>query len=132
MSILGAFNTQLENLSKSLTERFPEDVDLKIAAKAVSTLKSVNPKKNIEFFRGYVYVYKSMIEEKNEDFFISSDLMDTVKNSSGALGIEVNTDEAYNIMDRLKAHWCSLDMTEKENIWTYLQVLIKLVDRYYN
>ena len=131
MSILGAFNTQLENFSKSLTERFPEDLDMKVASKAVSTLKSVNPKKNIELFRGYVYVYKTMIETKNEEFLINGDIMNGIESCSSELGIDVNKDEAYDIIGRLRNHWCSLDDSEKNNIWTYLQVLIKLTDKYY-
>lgn len=132
MSFLGAFNTQLENFASSLTQRFPEDTDLKVAARAVSTLKSVNPKKNIEFFKAYVYCYKHIIEAKSDSFFLESDLLKEITANSSSLGVSVDSGEANMIISRLRTHWVSLTDEEKENIWKYLNVLIKLVEKYYS
>jgi len=132
MSFLGAFNTQLENFASSLTQRFPDDTDLKVAARAVTTLKSVNPKKNIEFFKAYVYCYKHIIEAKSESFFLESDLLKEITSNSSSLGVSVDSGEANVIISRLRTHWVSLTDEEKENIWKYLNVLIKLVEKYYS
>ena len=43
---------------------------------------------------------------------------------------ENKTSENENIMNTLKLEWKSLEDDEKDHIWKYLQVLMKLTDKY--
>ena len=121
--IVNTFNLQLINLATVLSKRFEDDNDLKLAVTGIQTLKKANSNKNIEMFTMYVYKYRDKIMTKNEEMlldtnFVSDNLSDT--SDTGA----------FDIMSKLKAKWMSLAPEEKENIWKYLQVLIKLTDKH--
>jgi len=121
--IVNTFNLQLINLATVLSKRFEDDNDLKLAVTGIQTLKKANSNKNIEMFTMYVYKYRDKIMTKNEEMlldtnFVSDNLEDT--SDTGA----------FDIMSKLKAKWMSLAPEEKENIWKYLQVLIKLTDKH--
>ena len=60
---------------------------------------------------------------KNEELLLETDF------------VSENTDKqddssAFDIMAKLKGKWQELNNKEKENIWKYLQVLIKLTDKH--
>ena len=121
--VVNTFNTQLINLAEALSDRFKDDGDLKLALTGIKTLKANNSNKNIEMFTLYVYKYRDKIMEKNEKLlletdFVSENLDDDDDNS------------AFDIMSKLKTKWQSLNDEEKNNIWKYLQVLIKLTDKH--
>ena len=120
-STLSVFCNQLHNFNKTLSDRFPENKDLSLCLTAVETLKSSNSKKLIEIYVLYIYKYKSDVMNKNEKFLLETNFLDNYRDMS---------DIDYQIMNNLKLNWRSLDDNEKESIWKYLQVLMKLVDKY--
>ena len=41
-----------------------------------------------------------------------------------------DAENGFDIMKNLRLNWKMLDDNERENIWKYLQVLIKITDKY--
>ncbi len=121
--VIKTFNTQLINLTEALTKRFDDDADLKLALTGIKTLKANNSNKNIEMFTLYVYKYRDKIMEKNEKLLLETDFVSENLNKD-------KDSSAFDIMAKLKAKWQSLNNEEKDNIWKYLQVLIKLTDKH--
>ena len=117
------FNNQIYNLVNTLSKRFPEDKDIKLAVTVIETLKSTNPKKSIDVFLLHAYKYRDRIMSQEENFFLE-------KEYSTANTEEVKNQFSVNIIQNLKDNWGSLDSNERENIWKYLKVLIKLTDKY--
>ena len=117
------FNNQIYNLVNTLSKRFPEDKDIKLAVTVIETLKSTNPKKSIDVFLLHAYKYRDRIMSQEENFFLE-------KEYSTANTEEVKNQFSVNIIQNLKDNWESLDSNERENIWKYLKVLIKLTDKY--
>ena len=120
-STLKTFNNQLISFSKTLTTRFPENKDLSLGLTGIEALNSCNPKKNIELFTFYVYKYRDRILSKDQtlletDFVTEHSLEDA--------------ENGFDIMKNLRLNWKMLDDNERENIWKYLQVLIKITDKY--
>tara|TARA_B110001469_G_C9547915_1_gene271889 strand:+ start:243 stop:614 length:372 start_codon:yes stop_codon:yes gene_type:complete len=119
-TILTAFNTQLINFTDELIILCPEEHDFKVFKNGILLLKRTNPRKIIELFNVYVVKYKESILEKNETFFLDNNYND-----------DIDTDDIenlYSIINKLKKYWCSLSDSNKETVWKYLQVLIKLND----
>ena len=121
--VIKTFNTQLINLTEALTKRFDDDADLKLALTGIKTLKANNSNKNIEMFTLYVYKYRDKIMQKNEKLLLETDFVSENLNKD-------KDSSAFDIMAKLKAKWQSLNNEAKDNIWKYLQVLIKLTDKH--
>lgn len=121
--VVNTFNTQLINLAEALSDRFKDDGDLKLALTGIKTLKANNSNKNIEMFTLYVYKYRDKIMEKNEKLLLETDFVSENLDQD-------DDNSAFDIMSKLKSKWQSLNDEEKNNIWKYLQVLIKLTDKH--
>jgi hypothetical protein len=121
--VINTFNTQLINLAEALSDRFQDDGDLKLALTGIKTLKANNSNKNIEMFTLYVYKYRSKIMNKEEDLLLETDFVS--ENAD-----DKNDSSAFDLMSKVKSKWKSLNTAEKDNIWKYLQVLIKLTDKH--
>lgn len=117
------FNNQIYNLVNTMSRRFPNDKDIKLAVTVIETLKSTNPKKSIDVFLLYAYKYRDRIMAQEEAFFLEREY-------STANSEEIKKKFSVNIIQNLKDNWSSLDLNERENIWKYLKVLIKLTDKY--
>jgi len=140
-SIVKVFNNQLYNFVNTLSERFPENKEIKLGLTGIETLKSYNPKKSIEYFILYGYKYRQYIMAKDSVGLKKLNLDDELaklKTSDEALSAlahlkkKVNTAEyeGIDIMQLIIGYWDSLANDEQENIWKYLQVLITLSDKY--
>lgn len=124
-STLKIFNNQMLSFANVLTNRFSDNSSLSLAVSGLEALSSCNPKKTIELFTLYVYQYRDRIMDKNEEFIMTTDFVN--ENYS-----DVNASSKYasEMMVSLKNNWGTLNQSEKENIWKYLQVLVKLTDKY--
>ena len=118
MSILSAFNTQLENLAVELQSLFPKDKNILNYVTAIQLLKKNNPRKLHTMFKTYIYVYKQEIMSTEETFFLKNSFNHIANNDSGIM-----------IMKSLKQYWTSLSDKTKSNIWLYLKVLIRLAEK---
>ena len=126
MSALTAFTTQLSNLSNNLVELYPNDPDLQFTKTSISLLKSTNPRKLQQMFHKYLPQYKEQIMNKNESFLKEHDF---VSDTDAAQNSKDTQDYANSIMTNLKKYWNDIDEESKDNIWKYLQVLIKLDEK---
>tara|TARA_Y100000389_G_C17225150_1_gene395258 strand:+ start:52 stop:444 length:393 start_codon:yes stop_codon:yes gene_type:complete len=125
MSIIKIFNNQLISFSNTLVERFPNNKNFKIALTGIETIKMANPRKNIDMFLLYVYKYRDRVMVKDEKFMLKNDFI-----SENFEEKELGVSSSFLIMDSIKENWKSLENSEKNNIWKYLQVLVKLCDKY--
>ena len=50
MSIIKIFNNQLYSFANTLSERFPENTNFKIAVTGIETIKMANPNKEVISF----------------------------------------------------------------------------------
>lgn len=73
MSNLTAFNNQLENFICFLEKTFPDNMNVKTYHNSISMLRKVNPRKIVDFFNKYIYVYKEQIMNNDAKFFIDRD-----------------------------------------------------------
>ena len=119
------FNIQIINFANVLVKRFPEDSELKFALTGLETLRTVNPLNNVEIFTVYIYKYRDKIMDKNEDLLLNVDFV----NENPSMISDENPSSAFDVMVRLKNNWNLLQPDEKDNIWKYLQVLVKLTDK---
>ena len=92
-------------------------------------LKSVNPRKIIEQFLINIQPYKEKIKSRDEKFFIDKNYKEDVdKNVSDESYSQSSLDEILN----LKLIWNTLDDSNKNIIWDYFNVLVKLTELEYN
>jgi hypothetical protein len=120
--MLQTFNNQLNQLSQVLSNRFPANKELLLTSTSIRALSKCNKNKPIELFTLYVYRYRELIVNKQESLILSTDFTSDLNKQPGS--------HSFNIMINLKDCWKSLTDDEKVNIWTYLQVLIKLTDKH--
>ena len=124
-SILKTFNNQIYNLFVTLTKRFPNNRELKIALTGIETLKFANQRIIMEIFLVHGYKFKEKIVNKDNTFFLKYD------HSKEEYCVS-NLSSSLNIIKNLKNCWKDLETDEQENIWKYLQVLVTLADKYVN
>ena len=122
MSYLTAFNTQLTNFIDELINLFPKDKEISLAKDTIMFLKKTNPRKIIEFFRDYFLKYENKIKTRDVSFFIDKDYNNEVSEYVKSL----------NVITNLKNYWKNLSQNTKDNIWLYMNVLVKLCKKYYN
>ena len=122
MSILGAFNNVLINFIEDCILVFPEENDFKVYKKGLEFVIKYNPKKGLTIFDEYSKLYRQKIMDKNEEFFMENKYEDITK---------YNDPEIFTIINKIKVYWKLLDTNNKEKIWDYLGLLIKLRDKYY-
>lgn len=120
MSNLTKFNLTLSNFIDDLIRVFPNYNNLEIFKEKFLLLKSTNPRLIVTYFTNTIYPYKSQIESKDASFFLEKDYSDdiTIENKQWAL------DEMLN----LKTLWNKLDDNNKETVWKYFLVLLKLCE----
>jgi hypothetical protein len=126
-STLKIFNTQLLNFSSAMSERFPNNRDLKVALTGLKTLSSMNPKKTMELFLTYTYKYRDIVMSKDEQRLINTDFSVDLKQCKELVENPENTNE---VIETLRKNWTELSSEEKDNIWKYLQVLMTLTDKH--
>lgn len=123
-TLLGAFNKLLINFIDDLITIFPEEIKFKVFKNAISSLKKINPRKVHSIFVEYIEIYRNPLISRDENFFLNNDYKTIIDNS--------NTSETdmNQLINKLKSHWRNSELTDtnKENIWKYLENLIKLSD----
>ena len=122
MSMLTAFNTQLMNLINDLSNIYPEDKELMVAKTSIELLRKANPRKVLEGFANFIFPYRTQINTRDESFFVTHDFTE--------LASEYNGESNFNmIRAKFVQYWQELSVHNKETIWTYFQVLLKIADK---
>ena len=122
MSLLGAFTTQMVNLSNEIKALYPNDTDLRLGHNIILLLKNTNPRKLHTVYYKYVLDYKDQIKNKDESFFINHDFNDLAEKNK-------HQDKTFNLVDKIKNYWNELSIENKETTWIYFQVLTKLSEK---
>ena len=120
MSILSGFNNIILNFIDDCILVFPEEDDFKVFKRGLNVLIKFNPKKILNIFKQYLVLYRQKIEEKNEDFFLENDY-DIVK--------KYNDKEIFDIINKIKKYWKTLNNNNKDKIWEYLVLLVQISDK---
>ena len=114
-SYLNIFITQLTNFIDDLILIQPNDNDFKVFKNGISLLKRTNPRKILILFQNYINKYETKIIERDETFFLENQYNEISK-----------TENILEIMDKLKTYWNDMNDTNKEKVWKYFEILLKL------
>lgn len=125
MSNTKKFNLTIINLIDDLLLVFSNFNNLKLFKEKLNMLIKFNPKKPIEYFKNTVYKFNEQIKTKNEQFFLDK----TYDNDITV--VESDKEWALDEVLNIKTLWKELNTENKETIWTYFNILIKLVELEY-
>lgn len=114
-SYLKIFVTQLQNFIDDLILLYPADNDFKVFKNGVALLNRTNPRKIVNLFKEYVDKYENRIISRDESFFLQNDYNEIEK-----------TENILESMNKLKNYWKDLNDSNKEKVWKYFELLIKL------
>lgn len=114
-SLLNVFTTQLTNFIDDIILLWPEDNDFKVFKNGVLLLKKTNPRKIVNLFKSYVSKYETFINNRDEKFFLENQYDEIEK-----------TENILESMDKLKKYWKTLNDVNKEKVWKYFEILLKL------
>jgi hypothetical protein len=126
------FNNKLTEFLKELVKTFPSDTDFKLFQASVRVLRLADEKKPLDLFNsGLTEEYKENIRTKNEDFFMNNDYSDVLNNENLQ---KLNSDNDVNnkLINKLKDYWKDLDDDNRNIVWQYFTVLLKICDRAYS
>ena len=121
MSVLSAFNNVIINFMDDCILVFPEDNDFKLYKKGLQMYQKYNPKKILTIFNEYMNLYRQKILDKDDTFFLENDYEIIQK---------YNNKEIFEIINKIKTYWNLKEDNNKEKIWDYLLLLIKISDQY--
>jgi hypothetical protein len=115
-----AFNNHLSLFIKDLMLAFPDDKDFALCKNSLNLLVINNEQKPCKLFHTFISDYKDNILNKNEDFFLNNDYSEIM-----------SEDVTSSLINKLKNYWTLLE-NDKDKVWNYLILLIKLSDRCYS
>jgi len=118
MSISSTFNKQLINFYNELENLNIDKKLLSSSKNKIILLKKANSKMLIQLFITHIYIYKNYIINNDDTIFDSIKLEEEKDN------------KIYILFNILKDNWNKYSEDNKNNIWLYLNVLIKLCDQY--
>ncbi len=114
------FNTNAEEFLKEITSNFPDIKQFQIFKTSFTLMKSYDIKKPQEIFNSYVYEeYSDFLLRKDERFFLQANVNITSKR------VEYWQEFIQNIRDI----WVHLSKEDKEAIWEYFIILVKLNEK---
>lgn len=126
------FNNKLTEFLKELVQTFPSDTDFKLFQASVRVLKLADEKKPLELFNsGLTDEYKENIRNKNEEFFLNNDYSDVLNNEHLKKHKHNDNDINDKLINKLKGYWKELDDNNREIVWQYFTILLKICDRAY-
>jgi|TARA_R110001592_G_scaffold124382_2_gene333189 hypothetical protein len=126
MSNIKKFNITVGNLIDDLIIVCPTYEHLKTFKEQLNLLCKFNVRKSIEYFKNTVYIYKEQIVNKDENYFIKKTYNEDIE------GLEYDTEWTLDQVLNLKELWAQLDDNNKETIWIYFNVLIKITELEYD
>ena len=114
-SYLKIFITQLNSFIDDLILLWPNDSEFRVFKNGIGLLNKTNPRKIVQLFKEYVNKYENKILERDETFFLENNYNEIEK-----------TENILNSMDKLKTYWGNLSDQNKEKVWKYFEILLKL------
>ena len=113
-------------------KRFPDNKDISLGLTAIETLCNHNRQKLFEIFLTHVYLkktpdgipFKELIKKRDIDFFLNNDSIHIVE-------VKSNAKTVIDIINGIRENWKDLEDIEKNAIWVYFDVFIRLTDKYF-
>ena len=127
-TLLSAFNNYLEEFVDELIKIIPEENDFKVFRNAMYALRKVNPRQIHTIYKSYIENYRDKILVKDEQFFMKTDYSDIISTLDEEQST-VSKADISQVIDRIKGYWENLSENNKENIWKYTLLLLKLSDK---
>ena len=123
------FNKKLQELLNDLIVVFPDDKDFKLFKNSVRLITLADVKKPLQMFKlSLTDEYKKNIEERNTDFFLNNDYSDVLNND--IIKQSMNDDDVNKkLINKLKGYWKDLNDNNRDTIWTYFNILLKLSNK---
>ena len=123
------FNKKLQELLSDLIVVFPDDKDFKLFKNSVRLITLADVKKPLQMFKlSLTDEYKKNIEERNTDFFLNNDYSDVLNND--IIKQTMNDDDVNKkLINKLKGYWKDLNDNNRDTIWTYFNILLKLSNK---
>lgn len=114
------FNSKVEEFLRDLSDAFPNVKQFSNFRTGFVLMKNLDDKKPQKIFNEYVYAsYASQIKAKDEAFFLQTKF-------------DISSSRAeywQDFIDNIRGIWQSLGEKDKETIWTYLILLVKLNEK---
>jgi hypothetical protein len=123
------FNTKISEFLNDLIRLFPDDADFKMYKTAISLAKLADEKKPLQYYKKFVTEeYKEHIRNKNDKFFLDHDYKEILSDSE--LSNDINSgDFSSQIVDRLKGYWSQISDENKEIVWNYFTLFLKISEK---
>tara|TARA_Y100000389_G_scaffold197615_1_gene232558 strand:- start:1449 stop:1853 length:405 start_codon:yes stop_codon:yes gene_type:complete len=123
------FNKKLQELLSDLIVVFPDDKDFKLFKNSVRLITLADVKKPLQMFKlSLTDEYKKNIEERNTDFFLDNDYSDVLNND--IIKQTMNDDDVNKkLINKLKGYWKDLNDNNRDTIWSYFNILLKLSNK---
>jgi hypothetical protein len=123
------FNTKITEFLNDLIRLFPDDADFKMYKTAISLAKLADEKKPLQYYKKFVTdEYKEHIRNKNDQFFLDHDYKEILSDSE--LSSNINSgDFSSQIVDRLKGYWSQISDENKEIVWNYFTLFLKISEK---
>ena len=122
------FNKQLNDFINDLITVYPKDDDLYTFKTSIKMLSLVDDKKVLRMFKEFVYdKYKEPLMAKDSEFFLQNDYNEFV---NGNFDAQANPEVTEQLINKIKSYWKEMSTANRDIVWSYLQVLIKLTDKF--
>lgn len=123
------FNTKIVELLNDLIILFPDDSNFKMYKTAINLAKLADEKKPLQYYNKFVTEeYKQHIRTKNDKFFLDNDYKEIL--GSSELSSEINMSNfSSQIVDRLKGYWSKISDENKEIVWNYFNIFLKISEK---
>jgi hypothetical protein len=110
---LETFYKQFFDFLTELDKMYPNDSDFSTFSTKLSVLKTVNPMLPIQFIKTEIIEkYQEQIFKKDESFFINSK--------------DIEQSSEINIFFKLKSYITDMTEENKEIVWSYIHIIVKL------
>lgn len=110
---IDTFFNQFTRFIGELSEMYPDDTDFPVFMATLNLLKSTNPMLVINFVKTEIIdLYETKIIERDENFFINEEYSRK----------DINLD----IIKKLKQYIVNMTTKNKEIVWCYIEILMKL------
>tara|TARA_Y100000992_G_C21032926_1_gene381223 strand:- start:237 stop:638 length:402 start_codon:yes stop_codon:yes gene_type:complete len=123
------FNTKITEFLNDLIRLFPDDADFKMYKTAITLAKLADEKKPLQYYKKFVTEeYKEHIRNKNDKFFLNHDYKEILNDSE--LTNEINNGNfSSQIVNRLKDYWSQISDENKEIVWNYFTLFLKISEK---
>ena len=118
---IGIFNNQFHDMLRDLMTVFPDDPDFQFFHSAGGLLMRTQPRSIPQMFHANVTVkFGPAILKQDDAFLLQQDYSEYT-----------HDDWSNMLVSKLKRYWSSLSAENREIIWKYLHILVKLDGKIY-